>query len=46
MIRRFAVTELNGVERTVRLTSYKPNVAVDAKAFTFVPAPGIRVVER
>ena len=45
-IRQFAVTEQNGVQRTVRLTSFRTNVPVDAKAFTFTPPPGTRVVER
>jgi outer membrane lipoprotein carrier protein len=45
-IRQFVVTEPNGVRRTVRLTSFKPNVPVDAAAFTFTPPPGTRVVDR
>jgi outer membrane lipoprotein-sorting protein len=45
-IRQFVVTEPNGVQRTVRLTSFRPNVPVDPKAFVFVVPPGTRVVER
>ncbi|MFL5605124.1 MAG: LolA family protein [Gemmatimonadaceae bacterium] len=43
-IRQFVVTEPNGVQRTVRLTSFRPNVPVDAKAFVFVVPPGTRVI--
>jgi outer membrane lipoprotein carrier protein len=43
-IRQFVVTEPNGVQRTVRLTSFRPNAPVDAKAFVFVVPPGMRVV--
>ncbi|HEY2025420.1 MAG TPA: outer membrane lipoprotein carrier protein LolA [Gemmatimonadaceae bacterium] len=45
-IRQFVVTEPSGVRRTVRLTSFTPNVAVDAAAFSFTPPPGTRVVDR
>ncbi|HET9013176.1 MAG TPA: outer-membrane lipoprotein carrier protein LolA, partial [Gemmatimonadaceae bacterium] len=45
-IRQFAVTEQNGVQRTVRLTSFRTNVPVDAAAFRFTPPAGTRVVER
>jgi outer membrane lipoprotein carrier protein len=45
-IRQFAVTEQNGVTRTVRLTSFRTNVPVDASAFVFTPPAGTRVVER
>jgi outer membrane lipoprotein carrier protein len=45
-IRQFTVTEANGVQRTVRLTSFRPNAAVDAAAFTFTPPAGVRVVAR
>jgi outer membrane lipoprotein carrier protein len=45
-IRQFVVTEPNGVQRTVRLTSFRPNAPVDPKAFVFVMPPGTRVVER
>lgn len=45
-IRQFAVTEQNGVQRTVRLTSFRTNVPVDAREFTFTPPPGTRIVER
>ena len=45
-IRQFEVSERNGVRRTVRLTSFRTNVAVDASAFVFTPPAGARVVER
>jgi chaperone LolA len=45
-IRQFVVTEPNGVQRTVRLTSFRPNVPVDAKAFVFTVPPGTRIVAR
>lgn len=45
-IRQFRVTEGSGLERTVRLTSFKANVPVDATAFVFTPPAGTRVVER
>lgn len=45
-IRQFELTERSGVQRTVRLTSLKTNVAVDASAFVFAAPKGVRVVER
>lgn len=45
-VKQFVVTERNGVQRTVRLTSYRTNVPVDAKAFTFAAPAGVTVVER
>jgi outer membrane lipoprotein carrier protein len=45
-IRQFEVTEQNGVRRKVRLTSFRTNVPVDAKAFVFTPPAGTRIVER
>jgi outer membrane lipoprotein carrier protein len=45
-IRQFAVTESNGVTRTVRLTSFRTNVPVVASAFVFSPPAGTRIVER
>jgi outer membrane lipoprotein carrier protein len=45
-IRQFEVTEQSGLQRKVRLTSFRTNVPVDAKAFTFTPPPGVRIVER
>ncbi len=45
-IRQFVVTEPNGVERTVRLTSFRTNVPVDASAFVFTVPAGVRVVAR
>lgn len=45
-IRQFTVTENSGLQRTVRLTSFRTNVPVDAKAFTFTVPAGVRVVAR
>ncbi len=45
-IRQFNVTEQNGVQRKVRLTTFRTNVPVEASAFVFTPPPGTRVVER
>jgi outer membrane lipoprotein carrier protein len=45
-IRQFEVTEPNGVQRTVRLTSFRTNVPVDAKAFVFTVPAGTRIVAR
>jgi outer membrane lipoprotein carrier protein len=45
-IRQFDVTETSGLQRRVKLTSFKTNVAVDASAFTFEVPAGVRVVER
>ena len=45
-IRQFDVTETSGVQRKVRLTSFKTNVPVDARAFKFVVPDGARIVDR
>lgn len=45
-IRMFEVTDASGVQRKVRLTSFKTNVPVDAAAFKFAVPQGVRVVER
>lgn len=45
-IRQFEVTEGSGLQRTVRLTSFRANVPVDARAFTFTPPAGTRIVNR
>ncbi|MEO7457196.1 MAG: outer membrane lipoprotein carrier protein LolA [Gemmatimonadaceae bacterium] len=45
-IRMFEVTDASGVQRKVRLTSFKTNVPVDASAFKFDVPSGVRVVER
>jgi outer membrane lipoprotein carrier protein len=45
-VRQFEVTELSGLQRTVRLTSFRANVPVDASAFTFTPPAGTRIVNR
>jgi len=45
-VRQFDVTEQSGLQRTVTLTSYRTNVPVDAKAFTFTPPAGTRIVNR
>ena len=45
-IRQFVVTEASGVQRTVRLTSFRANVPVEASAFVFTVPAGVRVVAR
>jgi outer membrane lipoprotein carrier protein len=45
-IRQFDVTEPSGLQRKVRLTSFRTNVPVDAAAFTFTPPAGVRIVDR
>ncbi len=45
-IRQFEVTEQTGVQRKVRLTSFRTNVPVDASAFVFTPPTGTRIVDR
>jgi outer membrane lipoprotein carrier protein len=45
-VRQFDVTEPSGLQRTVRLTSFRTNVPVDAAAFVFTPPAGTRIVER
>lgn len=46
VLREFQVTETTGVERRIRLTSFKTNVPVDASAFVFTVPNGVRVVTR
>ena len=43
-IRMFEATDMNGVQRKVRLTSFKPNAPVDEAAFHFVPPAGVHVI--
>jgi outer membrane lipoprotein carrier protein len=43
-IRQFEVTDASGVQRKVRLTSFKTNVPVDESAFKFTPPAGTRVI--
>ena len=45
-VRQFEVTDQSGVQRKVRLTSFRTNVPVDASAFVFTPPAGVRVVAR
>ena len=45
-IRQFEITEQNGVQRRVRLTSFRMNVPVNAAAFVFTPPAGTRIVDR
>lgn len=44
-LRQFTVVDQMGLERTVRITSYTPNVPVPESAFIFEPPPGVRVVD-
>jgi outer membrane lipoprotein carrier protein len=43
---QFEAEEHSGVTRKVRITSFTPNVQVNAAAFTFKPPKGVRVVDR
>lgn len=45
-IRQFEVIESGGVQRRIRLTSFKTNVPVDAAAFVFTLPAGVRVIAR
>lgn len=45
-IRQFTVTENSGIERTVKLSTFRTNVPVESSAFVFTPPAGVRVVER
>jgi outer membrane lipoprotein carrier protein len=45
-IRQFEVTEPSGMQRRVRMTSFRTNVPVEASAFTFEVPSGVRVVDR
>jgi outer membrane lipoprotein carrier protein len=45
-IRQFEVTEPTGLQRRVRMTSFRTNVPVDASAFEFSVPNGVRVVDR
>lgn len=45
-IRQFEVVDPSGVQRRIRLTSFKANVPVDANAFVFTPPAGVRIVAR
>jgi outer membrane lipoprotein carrier protein len=46
LVRKFEVTDQNGVTRRVRLASIRVNVPVDASAFRFTPPKGVRVVQQ
>lgn len=45
-IRQFEVTDASGVQRRVRMTSFKTNMAVDESSFSFTPPAGVRIVAR
>lgn len=44
-LRQFEAQEPSGLTRKVKVTSFTPNAAVEASAFTFKPPRGVRVVE-
>jgi outer membrane lipoprotein carrier protein len=46
LVRRFEVTDHNGLTRRIRLTSIRVNAPVDAAAFRFTPPKGVRVVQQ
>ena len=45
-VRQFEVTDASGVQRKIRLKTFRPNVPVDASAFVFTPPAGVRIVAR
>jgi outer membrane lipoprotein carrier protein len=45
-LRQFEVTETSGLVRRIRITRLALNVPVDAKAFTFTPPKGARVLDQ
>lgn len=46
LVRRFEITENNGVIRRVRLSDLQINPSLPANVFRFEPPPGVRVIER
>ena len=42
---QFEAVEPNGLTRLVRITSFSPNAAVNARAFTFTVPKGVKVVD-
>jgi outer membrane lipoprotein carrier protein len=42
---QFEAVEPNGLTRLVRITSFRPNAAVNARAFTFAVPKGVKVVD-
>jgi outer membrane lipoprotein carrier protein len=45
-LRQFETTEMSGLKRLVTITSVSANVPVNAKAFTFTPPKGARIVDQ
>lgn len=45
-LRQFETTEPSGIRRLVTITAVSPNVPVNAKAFTFTPPKGARIVDQ
>lgn len=45
-IRQFEVTDASGVQRKVRMTSFRTNVPVDESSFKFAPPAGVRILAR
>ena len=45
-IRQFEVTDATGLQRRIRLLTFKTNGLVDERSFTFTVPKGVRVVER
>jgi outer membrane lipoprotein carrier protein len=43
---QFEADEISGITRRVKITSFQPNVDVNASAFVFTPPKGVRVVDR
>jgi outer membrane lipoprotein carrier protein len=45
-LRQFETVELSGLKRLVTITAVTPNAPVDAKAFSFTPPKGARIVDQ
>ncbi len=45
-VREVAITDDQGIARTIRIVSWEKNATVDAAAFTFTVPQGVRVVEQ
>jgi outer membrane lipoprotein carrier protein len=45
-VRQVAMTDANGLVRTLRMTSWTPNAKLPANTFIFTPPSGVRVVDQ
>ena len=46
LIRQFEITEPSGLVRRIRMVDARVNVAVDARAFSFTPPKGVKVIDQ